>query len=206
MRYLWDTGLRWDSVGSIEGYVFRDPNSDGLRQRDEAPVSGIKILLGKNQSALTDIFGYYKFNKVKGKKAYLMLDASTLPLGFVLTLPQRQEVGIQQGGLSRADFGMISRSEISGVVFYDVNNNGEFDIKDQPVRGAVLALENGMKITTAADGTYYFRNISSGEHTISLLLGSLPSQYLPTVPIVREISVTEGIAYYHNIPLKKSEI
>jgi hypothetical protein len=204
MRYLWNTGLRWDSVGSVEGYVFRDLNSDGLRERDEAPVSGIKIILGKNQSATTDIFGYYKFNKVKGKKAAVVIDVSSLPLGFVLTVPQKQEVAIQHGGLSRADFGIIARSEISGIVFYDANNNGKFDTQDQPVKGAQITLENGTRMITGTDGWYYFRNISKGEHTITLLLSSLPSQYLPKVPIVKTVEVTEGIAYYHNIPLKKS--
>jgi hypothetical protein len=30
MRYLWDTGVHWESVGNIEGYIFKDLNSDGL--------------------------------------------------------------------------------------------------------------------------------------------------------------------------------
>ena len=205
MRYLWNTGLRWDSVGNIEGCVFRDLNSDGLRERDEAPVSGIKVLLGKNRSATTDIFGYYRFDNVKGSKAYVMLDVSSLPPGFVLTGPQRQEVVIQNKGLSNADFGIISRSEISGVVFCDLNDNDVFDANDQPMRGVQLILENGAQATTGTDGRYYFRNISTGKHIVTLILKSLSSRFLPKVPIVKEIEITEGIVYYHDIPLKKSE-
>jgi hypothetical protein len=205
LRHVWDTGLRWDSQGTIEGYVFRDLNSDGLRQRDEAPLSDIKILLGKNKSATTDIFGYYKFSKVRGKKAYVVIDVSSLPTGFVLTVPPRQEVAIVHRGISRVDFGVISRCEISGIVFYDANGNNEFDPSEQPIRSAVLTLENGMKALTGGDGRYYFRNVPSGEHTITLLLNSLPTGYLPKVPITKEIDVFEGLAYYHNIPLKEAK-
>ncbi|MDD5668740.1 MAG: pilus assembly protein N-terminal domain-containing protein [Candidatus Omnitrophica bacterium] len=68
LRYVWDTGVRWETKGNIEGYVFRDLNSDGLRQREEAPVEGVTIWLGKNRSVVTDIFGYFKFTGIKGKK------------------------------------------------------------------------------------------------------------------------------------------
>ncbi|MCG8429635.1 MAG: pilus assembly protein N-terminal domain-containing protein, partial [Candidatus Omnitrophica bacterium] len=30
LRYTWDTGVRWDAVGGIEGYVFKDENADGI--------------------------------------------------------------------------------------------------------------------------------------------------------------------------------
>ena len=203
MRYLWDTGVRWESVGSIEGYVFRDLNADGLRQRDEAPVQGIKILLGKDKTAITDEFGYYKFGKVKGKRAFVVLDIMSLPSGFVLTVPQRQEVAIKHSQTVRADFGIISRSEISGIVFYDANDDGEYNRGDVGIKDAVLTLEDGKRVTTQVDGTYSIRNASVGEHKITLDLNSLPPEYLPKVPMVKEMTLFEGLTYIYNIPLKK---
>jgi len=32
MKILWDTGLRWDAVSTIQGYVFKDYNSNGLME------------------------------------------------------------------------------------------------------------------------------------------------------------------------------
>ena len=203
MRYLWDTGVRWESVGSIEGYVFRDLNGDGLRQRDEAPIEGIKVLLGKDKSATTDLFGYYKFNKVKGKKTFVVLDVTSLPGGFVLTVPQKQEVGIKQSQTARVDFGIISRSEISGIIFYDANDNGEYDRGDIGIKDAILTLENRMSIITKSDGTYSIRNAAVGEHEITLDLNSLPKNYLPKVPITKKMTLFEGLTYIYNIPLKK---
>lgn len=203
MRYLWDTGVRWESVGNIEGYVFRDLNSDGLRQRDEPPVEGIKIWLGKDKSQVTDLFGYYKFKGVKARKVYVNLDTSTLPPGFVLTVPVTQEVGVVHHRFTRVDFGIISRSEIRGIVFEDVDNNGEYSRNDKGIAGVVITLEDGTEVITDTTGRYIFSHAATGEHTLSLDLNSLPIYYLPQVPIKKDIGLFEGVTYIHNIPLKR---
>ena len=205
MRYLWNTGIHWDGEGDIEGYVFRDLNSDGLRQRDEAPVEGIKIWLGKDKFQVTDLFGYYRFKKVKAKKAYVTLDVSTLPAGFVLTVPFNQQTGIYNNQTMRVDFGIIARLEINGLVFEDVNGNNEYAASDKPVRGIVLMLEDGKKVTTDNTGRYLFSNVSPGEHTLILDLNSLPIYYLPKVAISHKVNISEGNAYTLNIPLRRIE-
>ena len=202
LRYLWDTGIRWEGVGNIEGYVFRDLNSDGLRERDEAPVEGVKIWIGKKKSVTTDLFGYYKFKNIRGKKAHVAIDVQTLPAGFVLTVPQTQEAPLKQSRTSRIDFGIVSRSEISGFVFYDVNGNGEYDETDKGIKDVALLLEDGTKVCTDLSGRYLFRNAGIGKHTIRVDLKNLPLDYLPTVPITKEITLSEGVTYIYNIPLR----
>jgi len=203
MRYLWDTGLRWDAVCNISGYVFKDTNGDGLRQRDEAPVEGMKVWLGKDRSLLTDIFGYYQFRGVRGQKAYTSLDGSLLPPGYVPTVPIRQEVAISQGKNIRVDFGIISRCEITGFVFEDADGNGQYNKGDQGIAGVLMSLENGLKSVTDSTGHYRFLAASPGDHTVTLDLKSLPIQYLPETAISKKITIFEGVAYTYNIPLKK---
>jgi hypothetical protein len=203
MRHLWDTGVSWESVGTVEGYVFNDLNSDGLRQRDEPPVDGVKIWLGKDKSQVTDILGYYKFSKVRARKAYLTIDANTIPSGFLSTGPQTQEAVIAHGYASRINFGITSRSEIIGVVFEDIDGDKQLGSKDLPVRGIVLILEDGTKTVTNDSGRYFFRKASVGKHTVTLDLNSLPPIYLPAIPIFKDLELFEGISYNFNIPLKR---
>ncbi len=203
LRYTWDTGVCWESVGNIEGYVFRDLNSDGLRQNDEPPVEGVRVLLGKELSANTDLFGYYLFTGIRGAKAFVNFDTSTLPAGFVLTVPQSQEAPITNHRASRVDFGIISRSEISGFIFEDSDNNGNYDRGEKPLQGAVVTLENGAKAVSEANGRYTFSNASTGEHTLTLNLSSVPVHYLPSVPLTKKITLSEGVTYIYNIPLKR---
>jgi hypothetical protein len=203
MRYLWDTGVRWESIGSIEGYVFKDYNADGLRQRDEPPVEGVKVWLRKDKSLDTDIFGYFKFGKVKAKKAFVTIDTATIPSGFNLTVPATQEVLVTHAGKETVNFGIASRSEIIGVAFEDVDLDNQLGVNDIPVRGVVLGLEEGSKTLTNDFGRYSFRNINTGMHILTIDLNSVPKTYLPTVSLSKEIELFEGISYNYNIPLKR---
>jgi uncharacterized protein (DUF2141 family) len=203
MRYLWDTGVSWEAVCNVDGYVFKDLNSDGLRQREESPVEGVKICLGKGKCEVSDVFGYYKFKGIRGRRAQVNIDMSTVPRGYLLTVPASQELSVAHHQTVRIYFGMMIRTEISGVIFEDENGNGRYDRNERGVGEAVVMLEDGQKALTNPEGKYIFYKISPGEHTISLDLNSLPVYYLPKTAIARDINVFEGTTYIYNIPLNR---
>jgi hypothetical protein len=204
LKYTWDTGIRWEPIGAIDGYVFRDLNSDGLRQEKEDGLEGIRLWLGK-KSTDTNKEGYYKFDKIRARKAYVNLDTQTLPGGFVPTVPVTQGAAVANHSNVRIDFGVNSRSEIWGVVFLDINGNGAFNPSDgdKGIKGVVILLEDGLKTITDGSGQFRFPNVTVGEHTITLDLNTLPIEYLPTVPLKKTAVVFEGVSYNYNIPVKK---
>ena len=112
-------------------------------------------------------------------------------------------IAIAQGKNIRVDFGIISRCEISGLVFEDIDGNGQYSKGDQGVQGVVLLLENGLKSVTDGSGHYRFVAASPGEHIVNLDLKSLPIYYLPETAISRKVTIFEGVTYTYNIPLKK---
>lgn len=201
LRWLFGTGLRWEPLGTVEGVVFKDINGDGLRQEGEPGAEGVKIFLGREKFLLSDRDGRYRFERVRAKKAHITIDVATLPTGFVLTTPARQEVKIIQGGISEVDFGIIARSEIYGVVFNDLNRNGKFDSGEEGIPRVVLRLEDGTEAVTSDKGEYYFRGIPAGEHTITLDINSLPIRFLPQVPLSKRFILFEGITFIHHLPV-----
>jgi hypothetical protein len=203
LRYAWDTGVHWEPVGSVAGYAFKDYNNHGLRQSDEPAVENIKIFLGKDKSLLTDVSGRYAFSKVRAKKVYVTLDVTSIPSGFVLTTPATKEVAISQSGTVEVNFGLASRTEIVGTIFEDVNANGKFDDKDKGLKGVQVTLEDGTKTISAETGRYIFNKAKVGKHSLKIELESIPSNYMPTIPIMKEIDLSEGSTYLFNIPLKK---
>ncbi len=203
IRYLWNTGLRWEATGDVEGEVFKDLNSDGLRQRDEPPVEGIKIWIGKAKSRVTDRFGTYEFKKIKARKVHVSIDTTTIPAGFTLTVPATQETTIVHGRKVKVVFGFASRTEISGMVFVDLDANGEFSLNDKGIGGVTLRLEDGREVKTDNYGRYSITKIAPGLHKLTLDLNSLPAVYIPLVPIFRNIELKEGEVSTYNIPLKK---
>ncbi len=205
VRYLWNTGLSWQSEGDIDGYVFKDYNADGLRENNEPPISGVKIWLGKNRSEETDIFGYFRFKKVSGRLVPVTIDTATIPAGFVLTVPATQSTYIKNFQTSRLEFGLVARSEISGFVFEDVDGDGRYSSGDVGVRGVSLTLENGLRGSTDDRGRYSFPHVSSGEHILNLDLSTVPVYYLPEISITKKITLFEGVVFVHNIPLKRTK-
>ena len=59
--------------------------------------------------------------------------------------------------------------ELNGIVFYDANTNGLFDILfDEPLAGEVLTLDpGGMVAITNENGEFSFGEVPAGEHTIT---------------------------------------
>lgn len=202
LRYLWDTGFRFETIGNIDGYVFKDMNADGLKEKDEQPLEGIKVSAGK-KTQVTDKSGYYKFSKVRAAKIAVTLDSSSIPSGYTLTVPASQMVTITQGKSERVDFGVAIRTEITGSVFEDVEGSGKWSSASLGIQGVVLTLEDGTTTTTDDYGRFVFKNLSVGKHKVTLDLKTLPVIYIPTVPIFKEIELKEGMSYVFPIPLKK---
>jgi len=205
VRLLWDTGLRWQSVGGFCGFVFYDTNGDGIKQPQEGGVPGAKIVVNGKQIAATDRDGYYRLKGVSGKTATLSLDLSTIPPGYNPTVSAERKVDIVHGVNKRYDFGLATRMEISGLVFYDKNKNGSYDAGEEALKGIVLVLDGTTKTATNLQGTYMFRKFTPGEHVITIDLKSVPVKYIPKVPIRKTVDVREGTTFVFNVPLELQE-
>ncbi len=203
MKLLWNTGLRWDAVSTIQGYVFKDYNSNGLLDRDEPPVFGIKVWLGKNKSQITDELGYFKFVNVRGKAAYVTLDTGTLPLGYILTVPVTQGVPIANASSSNVYFGITSRSEIRGIVFEDLNADGQYSLGEKGVPGVAITLDGDKTVTTGVDGSYIYSQALPGDHELTADLNSIPVYYLPSIVLKKKFPLQEGESSVWNLPLRK---
>jgi len=205
VRLLWDTGLRWQSSGGFYGYLYYDANADGIRQPEEEGVSGVRVIVNGKKDTLTNREGYYQFDGVSGKKAVISLDLSTLPKGYNPTVSAEKPVEVVHARRKRHDFGLATRVEISGLVFYDQNKNGVYDAGEETLKGVVLILDGKTKTATSLDGTYMFRRFSPGEHVMTLDLKSIPVQYIPKVPIRKTIHVLEGTTFVYHVPLERQE-
>ncbi len=202
MRWGFDTGLRWSSVGSFEGYVYKDVNGDGVRQPNEPGLPNMTVLSSDGKQALVDQNGYYQIKSVAGKKVTLALENSKIPYGFVPTGSLNQEFDIQQGKTQQADFGLTPRSDLTGVIFNDLNGNEKYENNEPGISTVKLMLENGQSVWSNASGVYTFSNLVAGDHTISLVVTSLPEGYLPSQTPKKNFTLFEGVRYELSFPLR----
>lgn len=202
MRYLFDTQTRWSTVGSFEGFVFKDLNGDGVRQPDEPGIEGMAVKANDGKEAVTDKQGFYELKSISGKNAALVLDSAKIPYGFAPTSDVRREAPITQGQTEQVDFGLMPRSEITGIIFNDLNGNGKYDSTDSGVRKVRVKLEDGASARSNTIGVYSFPVTLAGEHTAALDLSTLPDGYLPQDVPKKTFTVFEGIRFELNFPLR----
>ena len=205
MRFLWDTGFRWPSVGSFYGYVFYDLNADGVKEVGERGIKGVQIKGPEGKTYTTSAMGYYKVPRVSGRQATLEIDLKTIPKGYSPTTSTVREVDVVHATAKRVDFGIITRSEISGIVFSDKNENGKYDPGEEPLRGVAIILDDKQKTVTTPLGEYMFRKLSPGDHTLTLDLKSVPLKFIPKVPLTKKVKVMEGTTFVYNIPLQETK-
>ncbi len=205
LRLVWDTGLRWQSVGSFYGYVFYDLNADGIKQVYEKGVKGAEIKGPDGKAAVADRKGYYKIPRVVGRQAILELNINTIPRGYNPTTSAQQEVDVVHAKAKRVDFGIATRSEISGLIFNDENGNGEYDSGEEPIKGVVMILDDKQRTVSSLLGEYMFRKLEPGEHSLTIDLKTVPLKFIPKVPVKKAIRVVEGATFVYHIPLQETK-
>lgn len=206
MRHIFDTQIRWLGQANFEGYVFKDMDGDGLKEEGEAGLEGLNIESSDGKKAITDNQGFYKLEGVTGKQATIWLDGSHLPYGFVPTGSLKREVKIENQTTQRIDFGLTPQSEITGVVFNDLNGNGRFDSTDVGVKKVRLILENGKAVRTNISGSYSFSGVLAGDHVVTIDLSTVPDGYLPADVVKKSVKLFEGMKYELHFPLRAQRV
>jgi cell division septation protein DedD len=161
-------------VGSVVGSVFADWDADGVHDPDESALEGIPVLLGTTGSATTSPRGEFAFTNVPAGLQKVQLDMSALPVDFDAPSAPSVQIEIARGDTRRVAFGLIPLGAVTGRVLRDANGNGTIDASDEPIDGAVLTLDAGMRSEQARKGRYRFESVRSGSHVLELLPESLP--------------------------------
>jgi uncharacterized protein (DUF2141 family) len=199
--YLLDTTLRFSNAGGAQGYVFKDMNNNGTRDMGEDGVPKVDIFAQNTKCATTNEKGFYKFDKLKGEEASLLLDIKTLPQGYVPTVSNPQTVKLEREKIAEVNFGVLANTEVAGRVFNDVNMNGEMDGDDYGIQDVLISLDDGTVDYTATGGYYTFEYVKSGERTLNMKLQSLPANLLPLISAKKVLQVEEGKSYKEDFPL-----
>jgi YbbR domain-containing protein len=131
-------------------------------------------------------------------------DLATVPSGYVLTSPAITEVKLPYQ--KNIDFGFTAQSGIYGIVYFDNNHDHKPDEGDEFIQKAKIILDNHIIEVSDYDGTYFFKNVSSGTHTLQIDVNSLPLEYLPLVKLSTAVEITEGTVYVFHVPLSKKNI
>jgi hypothetical protein len=153
--------------GTIDGFVFLDPEQRGAHDETTTPLGDIVIMLDDTRSARTEKNGAYAFRGVPpGRHRVAAKLAASKPAYF--TTPSTAELSAP----GHADFGLVwSPARIIGRVISDANLGiAGAAINAKTTKGAE------MSATTDTEGGFVLAG-PAGEYTIDLAAESLPAGY-----------------------------
>lgn len=180
---------------SIGDFVWEDVNKNGLQDADEPGTADIKIYLFNevNQlidSTISDVKGKYIFDGLTPGQYYLrpvlVIDAfATIVVAGDLGSDLKEINGVLRSDLftlisndhfTNIDLGyQLGRSVISGLLWADENNDGQFDNNEPYLVNQWVYLLNGTgmiidSILTDNNGSYGFNNLPNGTYKIGTFI------------------------------------
>jgi protocatechuate 3,4-dioxygenase beta subunit len=162
----------------ISGFVYVDPNINGIRETGERPIPGTKVtligtdLLGNtiNQVTFTDSKGFYEFAQLPPGK-YSVIE--TQPTGILFdgldtpgtsggTVPVSDTIAnIVLNGNDNSqnnNFGEIPPAQVFGFVYEDLNRNNRFDPGEPPISNTTIRVDG-----TAFAGSVLTRPLTASD-------------------------------------------
>jgi large repetitive protein len=217
-----DLGTRYDyaEIGArVSGTVWVDANNDGMLDAAEATRFADAVMelddgdpLTPNAVAVTDSFGNYIF---KGVPAGTYSIIQQQPFGYTSTTPNNLQIVVAVDPITRliADVTDQNFGEnlpgISGVSYFDANDNGVQDAGEPGISGVLINLTgtalDGTTVsttaTTGSDGSYSFPALKPGTyhvtetHPVAWRDGreSLPSGTVSPTNDVIDVVLTGGV-------------
>jgi hypothetical protein len=190
-----DRGVEYNfgevAPASIRGRVHLSDKEGDCFSQDvvHPPLSGVTVLLldvngGQLRQTTTDSDGRYAFIDLMPGQVVEVTPDGLLDGGERAgnvngqqrgTITQNDQIGaILLGAGDQAveyDFCEHMPARISGFVYHDANNNATFDSNEQPIGDVLVTLRDAQAVfvaetRTAADGSYVFVGLRSGDYLI----------------------------------------
>lgn len=180
--------------GSIGGFVYFDSNGDGLMNAGEPGLAGVSVAISGGGSLATAADGSFLFSGLAA--GTYTLTQTDLP-GFLSTTPNQVAVAVT-GAVSGIDFGDALPHTVTGVIFEDLNEDGDQGLGEPGIPGALLQVyrdNDGDGVVGIGDpllgadvsdvqGNYRIPDLPPGPSVVYI---ELPPGYLPGGASTQEV-------------------
>ncbi len=154
---------------TLAGAVFVDADGDHRFGAGDFGVANVPVTLAGVGTTTTDTSGHFVFRGITPGKAKVSFDPTRLPANFIALGPVEHEVDVQAGAITRVEFEVDAVRSAQGVVFLDLDGDGERDAQEPGVGGLVIRAtseafpERKAAAITAGQGAFTLRNLPPGK-------------------------------------------
>ena len=195
----------------IGGMVWYDSDQNGVADGGEVRLKNRKVYIDDNNNdiwdngemfVLTDELGFYFFNQLPDAIYNVKLE-DVFGWSTVIPVSNNYMIDLTQGDKVDANFSLtkLNISEIKGIVFEDLNFNGQVDLGEGPLSNAKVFLDqnsNGIhdgveqSVLTGASGEYVFENLPEDQYEVVIEAAGGYKQTFPLPLATGNILVVRG--------------
>ena len=158
----------FSSDAFVIGKVYTDCNRNGMQDKGELGVPGVRLYMEDGSYVVTDREGKYDFYGVSPKTHVLKLDRTTLPAGAELVIqsnrnagdPSSRFVDVKRGELHRADFAMADQAGACSAPLTEAVKQ-----RQEKINQSNLNLEKAISKQLSIDAPSYIEKSSRSDNT-----------------------------------------
>ncbi|MFL6331975.1 MAG: SdrD B-like domain-containing protein [Pyrinomonadaceae bacterium] len=163
--------------GSFSGRVYQDVDADGrFDPKVDRAQAGVKVRVDGNRYVETDAGGLYHVEEVRAGEHNVYLDLLSVRADLTMLDGPQQSATLPAGRDTIVDFRLVRTGRVSGVVWFDRNENGLLDEGEQPLSDVRVVTGSGRDTLTDSNGAFAVGDLPPGEYALLLDEKTLPER------------------------------
>jgi len=166
-----------NSYAAVYGRVYQDVNLNGRYDPGvDQPQANARVRVDGNRYVVSDDSGNFRIDSVARGDHAVYLDLLSVRADLTLLDQTQQQIMIESTRDVIVDFRVVRTGRISGLVWFDANENGRFDDGEQPLADVRLVTGSGRDTLTNDKGYFIIGDLPPGEHILLLDEKTIPEQ------------------------------
>ncbi|HET6853435.1 MAG TPA: hypothetical protein VFH46_14125 [Pyrinomonadaceae bacterium] len=165
-----------NSYGAVSGRVYQDVNLNGRFEPGiDKPQANARVRVDGSRYVVSDADGNFRIESVARGEHSVYLDLLSVRADLTLLDSTQQMITIDSHD-SVVDFRVVRTGRITGVVWFDTNENGRVDDQEQPFADVRIVTGSGRDTLTDQNGHFMIGDLPPGEHILLLDEKTLPER------------------------------
>jgi hypothetical protein len=166
-----------NSFGAVSGRVYQDVNLNGRFDPGvDQPQAKAQVRVDGSRYVVSDANGNYRIDNIARGEHSVYLDLLSVRADLTLLDGTQQLITLDSGRDVMVDFRVVRTGRITGVVWFDLNENGLLDETEQPLADVRVVTGSGRDTLTDDEGYFIIGDLPPGEHILLLDEKTIPDQ------------------------------
>ena len=166
-----------NSYAAVYGRVYQDVNLNGRFDPEvDRPQANARVRVDGTRYVVSDANGNYRIESVARGEHSVYLDLLSVRADLTLLDHTQQSITIVSTRDAIVDFRVVRTGRITGVVWLDVNENGQLDNGEQVLPDVRVVTGSGRDTLTDDKGYFIIGDLPPGEHILLLDEKTMPEQ------------------------------